>query len=148
GSVDDRAQEQGEDLVGAVSDDDALRIHAEEVRDLLADRSRRRIGVEPEALARAGDCLLDPRRGRVRGLVRVELDDLGLAGLLARDVPRHLADRGADQTGALSSHLAALLSLDPSAHATPRSSARSRTLPSESKPCRHRVSPSIDPGST
>jgi hypothetical protein len=58
--VDDRAQKQGQDLVGAVSDDDPGRVHAEEVSDLLAERSRRRIGVEPEALARAGDRLLDP----------------------------------------------------------------------------------------
>ncbi len=92
--VDERAHDDGEQLVGPVARHHLLRLDAVHPRRALAQRPAGGVGVEPEARPGRGAQGLDgPGRRRVGVLVGVQLDDaLPGARLQARNVGGHRPD--------------------------------------------------------
>ena len=95
--IDKRPREHREQLVAAVAAEDPIGIEAVERPGLHAKRGRQRVGIllQP-GLHDPPDRRLHLRRAGIRILIRVELDDLLTARLLARHVAGHRGDVGTE----------------------------------------------------
>ncbi len=94
----ERTREDGQDVVGAIPNEDAVRINPQHAARGFAKRIPQRLWVLPQAVRceRGADRLEHPRAGRVGVLVGVELEDVRVVELLAGRVARHCPDVRSD----------------------------------------------------
>jgi hypothetical protein len=93
-----RPHGHGQELIGAVANDDVLGPAIMQPGQFVAEQLGRGIGIKAQpSIYRGPNCRQDAGRGRIRILVRVELDQALNLRLFTGDIGIQSAHEGADQ---------------------------------------------------